>query len=229
MSGFMNVNINNVFQNQYYNRLKQFFLSCCDKLIEDFVNEKKPLPNRENEIRNILVEEYLRDSRVREEIKQELKIDKLLMHFELESPEKYNPKDFNYVGRTDIKVVNEDTLEHNDIYYTIECKRLDGNKTLNKEYVLKGVERFIGSDVKYPSSYKKNIMFGMVVKPIDIPDNTVKINQLLNENLSEYVISEFKNTEDAQPRYYIYEGEYIADESEITLDHIFYNFSTVII
>lgn len=226
MSGFKDKNINIKFKQIFYERFKQFFLSCCKKMVEDFVSENKPLPNLENDIRNILVMEYFNNI----EIKKELKFSDVKVSFEIETPEAYNQLTYQHLGRADIKVSNEDrfALGGEEKYYLIECKRLDGYSVLNKKYVSDGVDRFIGDGVKYPSSYKKNIMFGMIVEAIDIPANTIKINEIQNKNIKKHLLSELINTKDAQPDYCTYEGKYIANNEEITLDHIFYDLSPAI-
>ena len=69
--------------------------------------------------------------------------------------------------------------EQEKAYFIIECKRLDGNKTLNDKYKNEGINRFITK--KYSSYYGANGMIGFVVKKIDIDENIKKIGSFLNK------------------------------------------------
>lgn len=80
-------------------------------------------------------------------------------------------------GRTDIRFLKVKEYEGQEVYYTIECKRLDGSNFLFKEYVGNGIRRFTTG--KYPSQLGCNAMLGFVVKPIDLVTSVDKVNSYL--------------------------------------------------
>ena len=147
-------------------RFKELMLNiykCYELMIED----NQLVPNLENNIRDMLLYEYLNNN----EIRQKLNIDKFL--FDPEVPEKISKNS----GRTDIKIQTYDTFQNTDNYYIIECKRLDGYSKLNKEYINNGINRFIKKEENYKYSSYNNIngMIGFVVKNIDIDKNIYKM------------------------------------------------------
>lgn len=81
-------------------------------------------------------------------------------------------------GRTDIRFLKVKDYEGQQVYYTIECKRLDGNSHLCKEYVDNGIRRFtIG---KYPTFLGCNAMLGFLVRAIDLAETINKVNSHLD-------------------------------------------------
>lgn len=101
-------------------------------------------------------------------------------HFFPETPS-YN-ESYKQIGFSDIKVrvtkkisgfINTTKAD-----YIIECKRLDGGLSLNREYLKEGIIRFV--EEKYTAKNKHNIsaMLGFIVKKISIMENIAKINQL---------------------------------------------------
>lgn len=137
------------------------------------VQDKIQLPNDENGIRDVLVNQYINNP----EIKRRLEI-KYFIHPEV--PET------NSIGRTDIRISKPDTYyNQNEEYYIIECKRLDNKATrgisgLNAEYIKNGICRFVSN--YYSSHYGVNAMIGFVVTPMDIHKNTDDINLLLKNH-----------------------------------------------
>ena len=81
-------------------------------------------------------------------------------------------------GRTDIRFLKVKDYEGQQVYYTIECKRLDGNNHLCKEYVDNGIRRFTLG--KYPTYLGCNAMLGFVVCSIDLDETVNKVNSHLN-------------------------------------------------
>ena len=134
------------------------------KCYELMIKDELLLPNLENDIRDILLLNYLNNN----EIRHTLNFSNFL--FDPEVPENS--------GRSDIKVQTYDTFQDTKAYFIIECKRLDGCAYLNKEYVKNGVNRFTTS--YYTSYYKLNAMIGFVVKDIDIDENMNKIGSFFN-------------------------------------------------
>jgi hypothetical protein len=117
-------------------------------------------------------------------------------------------------------------------YYIVECKRVDGNSksNLNYRYVRKGIVRFVLDPITYTSYHNKNIMFGYVVKNIDVPENTKKINatQIRNKKLSSYVKQGLTLQKEKIPKFWIYSSLYkFQDKPDLELRHLFYNFLTV--
>ncbi len=129
------------------------------------VTDKKLVPsNSENKIRDILLE-YLKDNKNRNEY---CNINGY--RFDKEVDEN--------TGRVDIKIININDFEEHNAYYIIECKRLDGNKTLNVAYINDGIKRFTTNH--YSSYYGVNGMIGFIVRKIDIDKNISKIGNFFN-------------------------------------------------
>ena len=76
-------------------------------------------------------------------------------------------------GRVDLKIKRLDDFEDYSAYYIIECKRLDGQPNLNREYIKNGIERFTSG--YYSSHYGISGMLAFVVQPINIHQNMQKI------------------------------------------------------
>lgn len=77
-------------------------------------------------------------------------------------------------GRSDIRFLKVKDYEGQQVYYTIECKRLDGTSHLCKEYVDNGIRRFTTG--KYPTYLGCNAMLGFVVCAIDFIETVKKVN-----------------------------------------------------
>ncbi len=144
-----------IYSKTEFKKLLDSIYSCYKEMLSDKIN----VPNNdENEIRNRLLFDYLNNNLLR------VKFELLDFLFDPEVPVNN--------GRSDIKVQTKNTFENTRAYYIIECKRLDGYSTLNKEYQKNGIDRFISG--KYPSHYKINGMIGFIVKDIDIDVNIKK-------------------------------------------------------
>mgnify|MGYP001549797100 CR=1 FL=1 len=155
--------------NIYLDREFEFILSGVYKCYQKMLVDYSAIENNENKIRNRLYKDYLKSSNVRTWLGLESYI------FHPEVPE----IDDNYdeSARTDLIVYNALTYAKDETaYYVIECKRIDGTKTLNDKYVINGINRFI--DNRYPSNKSVNGMLGFVVKSIDINDNVSRITGL---------------------------------------------------
>jgi len=145
-------------------------ISVCYQLMKI---DKVVLENDENKMRDILLQNYLKNDEIRR------KIDLLEWHFEREVQEDHS------IGRTDIKVISPDTFKKQEAYYILECKRLDNTNTtgtsgLNSKYIENGIDRFI---TKYYSSYYRvNGMIGFIVEDLKIDENVKHINTLLTNS-----------------------------------------------
>ena len=82
-------------------------------------------------------------------------------------------------GRVDIRFLSPNCYAHQDAYFAIECKRLDGKAHLCKEYVDNGIRRFTTG--KYPSLLGCNAMLGFVICTIDLPTTVGQINSHLEQ------------------------------------------------
>ncbi len=189
---------------------------CYHMMIEDGV----VIPNDENGIRDILVNDYVNNC----EIKRKLE----LRYFVLPEVEETGTS-----GRTDIRIFNPNTYYDQAEYYIIECKRLDekartGTSGLNSKYIKKGIQRFISEH--YSSYYQTNAMIGFMVKSIDIDENIENINQLLITNhtkcntlrkiTKEHFISDFE---------YQYSSKHkTASGSDLKLYHLMFDFNNLI-
>ena len=80
-------------------------------------------------------------------------------------------------GRIDIRFLKVKEYEGQQVYYTVECKRLDGSSHLCKEYVDNGIRRFTTG--KYPTYLGCNAMLGFVVCAIDLGETVNKVNSHL--------------------------------------------------
>jgi hypothetical protein len=171
------------------------------------------LPNKENEIRDVLLIDYLNDNKIRNEIGLKNYL------FDPEVPE-------GNEGRTDIKIQTKNTFEDTAAYYIIECKRLDTKsknweKSLNSEYVNEGIARFVSK--KYSTYYKVNGMIGFIVEAMDINENIIAINSLLNGNLN---TSQVLHYHEIAPNFdFSYRSTHNLDKGEIAIYHLMFDFS----
>lgn len=83
----------------------------------------------------------------------------------------------NTGGRVDMRFLPLDCMGVQDVFFAIECKRLDGKSYLCKEYVDDGIRRFTTG--KYPSRLGCNAMLGFVVCTIDLVETINKVNSHL--------------------------------------------------
>lgn len=83
-------------------------------------------------------------------------------------------------GRSDIRFLQVSPYIGQEVYYTIECKRLNGKNRLCKEYVNNGIRRFTTG--KYRIQLGCNAMIGFVVCAINLGKTVDKINSYLAAN-----------------------------------------------
>lgn len=224
MSGFKDKIFNRKIAQSMMKDIVVKVLQCSKMMLDDYVKSGRTIQNHEEDIRNALYDEYLNDNKIVE------KIGLNNFYFEAEVPENY--QNHKSIGRVDLKVINKDIFNQRDAYFIIECKRIDGNRRLNKAYVVEGINRFLSSEEKgpkYSSYYGTNCMLGIVVKQIDIDENMKEINLIHQKennvgenstNIDKYVFNpDFTST---------YVSEYTIDEGKLKLYHMFYDYSSII-
>lgn len=221
MSGFKNKALNALLQKDDFEQIASFIIEACRTVKSDYLNQGNRMPNDENRIRSILLKEYL----AVDDIQRNSKMTEY--RFEPETLENYDGKG-NFIGRADIKVILKTDFEKNDAYYLIECKRIDGTKTLNKKYVNDGIARFVTK--KYSSYYGKNFMLGFVVKDIDIQKNTANIESIQNTSAltNTYIHGKFSMESMSGNEELKYVCSYQLAEGKLELCHVFSNLSSVV-
>lgn len=221
----LNANIYNyssdIYQLEFEDLLAKFAI-CYKMMVTDF----PILPRNENEIRDILSSDYLRN----DEMKAKVGLTNYL--FERESMEDHSR------GRIDIKVQSIKTFVNQKAYYNIECKLLDNANTrgltgLNAKYIANGICRF-SSGYYHTSDENVNGMFGFVVAPMDINGNIANINYLLtrelrnsaNEIANPNTISNLSKTSFIPDFEYQYKSEHkVIPERIISIYHLMFDFS----
>ena len=184
--------------------------------IYDYEKRQLKLPNDENKIRSIMIEEYMKTQKSAYGMSD--------YRFELEVPENYVGEG-KHIGRVDIRIVLISDFEKEDAYYIIECKRIDGSADLNKKYVKEGIARFVTE--KYSSYYGRNIMLGFVVKKIDVSANTLIIEDIQNSDSNKYMHGEFEllKNDDLTTTY---KCSYQVEKGLLELQHIFSDYSDIV-
>ena len=210
-----------IYQLEFENLLSKLVI-CYKKMVKDF----PILPRGENEIRDVLILNYLKNNEKRNEIGL---TDYL---FERESVEDFT------VGRTDIKVQTMKTFVKQEEYYIIECKLLDNTNTrgttgLNAKYISNGICRFT-SGYYHTSDNNVNGMIGFVVTSMDIVDNIANINYLMTRELrnsddeivNPNTISSLTKTMFIPDFEYQYKSEHkVIPERIISIYHLMFDFS----
>ncbi|RKJ38107.1 hypothetical protein D7X25_30885 [bacterium 1XD42-8] len=215
MSGVLNKDILEALCRANFEKITNYILDICELVVEDYEKKQLKLPNDENKIRSIMLEEYLR--------KQKVSYDMSNYRFDLEVPENYAGNG-HHIGRVDIRILLKSDFEKEDAYYIIECKRIDGTSDLNKKYVKEGVARF--TTQKYSSYYGRNIMLGFVVKKIDMSVNAQLIESIQNADLDEHMHGEFELVGNGSVTE-SYKCIYQIQSGEVELRHIFSDYSSI--
>ena len=128
MRGKINHKISDALRLDDLEQITGYILEICELLIGDFTRKNRKLPNNENRIRNIMLEEYLDNDIVRKNH------DMLDYSFTPETQENYDGKG-NYIGRADIRIKLKTDFDKHSAYYIIECKRIEqsGDKPARSE------------------------------------------------------------------------------------------------
>lgn len=226
MGGFLTQTLNLQFKQGMYEVIIDTLLKCSHLMKKGCLSNNTKVANHEEKIRNHLLENYLENDNVRSTIG----LSNIALRFMPETPETYEQSTDTYIGRADIKVVSNNWLcGNNKDYYIIECKRIDGSSDLNKKYINEGICRFVVFPPKYSSFHNKNIMFGFVVKSIDIVLNASKIVELHKLKLKDITSKDLTIIEnDKEKNYCLYESNYTVGHNSLGLHHIFYDFSLII-
>lgn len=215
MSGALNKNILEALYRANFEKITNYIIDICELVLRDYEKNQMKLPNDENRIRSIILEEYLK--------RQKGIYGMSDYRFDLEIPENYVGNG-QYIGRVDIRILLKSDFEKDDAYYIIECKRIDGTSDLNKKYVKEGVARFITR--KYSSYYGRNIMLGFVVKKINIFANVQLIEEIQNADSNEYMHGKFEPVE-SNSVVKVYKCMHQIQSGEMELCHIFPDFSSI--
>lgn len=182
------------------------------------------LPNNENEIRDVMLNSYLKVEHFKVE-----HFNLANYHFDYETIEK--------TGRADIRILPVNPYINDKAYYIIECKRLNnqnltGITGLNAEYTKNGICRFVTE--YYTSFFGINGMIGFVVENFDIDKNITHINSFLNqdltndrgENVNAMPIQEITPIKISEDFNYCYTSTHQASaRNEIVLYHLMFDFS----
>lgn len=185
----------------------------CYKLMR---KDNVALNNDENKIRDVLVNKYINNPKVKEKIQ--------LKYFLFpEVPETET------IGRTDIRIHNPNRYYNQEEYFIIECKRLDstnmsGITGLNAKYIENGIQRF--ATKHYSSYYRVNGMIGFVVEKIDIHANINSINNILTSSFNT-ITTKKEITHDSFIENFDFQYHSIHfdnDNSEFKLYHLMFDF-----
>lgn len=216
MGGFKNKKLNSFIADIIIGEIIDKILGCCNIMIEDCVTNGDKIKNDEEEIRDYLLENYLDNNLIRRKVG----LTKFLFQAEVREKKPSSQKH----GNVDIKIlICPNSFEDTKAYFVIECKRIDGSSTLNNKYISEGVCRFVSPTAYYTTYRNRNIMFGFIVKNIDITNNVEKIN-LIQKSRTELTITEdFTKKLDN-----IYTSKYKYNTKDIMLYHIFHDFSRII-
>ena len=216
MSGMLSKNILSELWRADFDKITNYILDICTLIVGDYKKKQLKLPNDENKIRSIMLEEYIN--------KQKDTHSMLGYKFELEVPENYVGSG-KHIGRVDIRILLKSDFEKDDAYYIVECKRIDGSADLNKKYIKDGVARFVTE--KYSSYYGRNIMLGFVVKKIDVSANAKLIENSQNKELNQNMYGNFEFIEKKGVTE-SYKCMYQIQSGEVELCHIFSDYSSII-
>ncbi|WP_337017675.1 hypothetical protein [Oceanobacillus massiliensis] len=219
MSGFKSKKMNLILRESNFQLLQNYIIKCCTKMNDDCKEGiRNKLFNHEDKIKNRLIEFYLDNK----ENQMSLGLPNLEMKFDPEISESYDVSTDQFIGRTDIRISNKDIFHNRNLYYIIECKRINGNAKLNKAYVTEGIARFV--EEKYYSGYGRNFMLAFEVKKLNRKENIDKIKRIQYYELRTYISEEFLYIEDKED-YSILSGKYNLGQEKLELRHIFYDFS----
>lgn len=222
---FKNINATNFGYNStfYLNEFEDILrgIVLCYQCIN---SSEVTLPNNENEIRNIMLKDYLKV-----ESFKKAHFNLANYHFDYETIEN--------IGRADIRILPVNPYINDESYYIIECKRVDNQNVtgitgLNAEYVKNGICRFVSG--YYSSYFRINGMIGFVVENFDFDKNITNINSFLNnnlindrgENVNTMFTREIKVIELSKDFKYSYTSTHqTVSQNEIILYHLMFNFS----
>lgn len=211
MSGFLDSSLNQLVSFNTLKYIVEKLINCIELMSMECTSKSQKLANNEIVIRDYLYAHYLgNDDRM-----QAVGLDDF--RFESETPENY----VNGVpqGRADLKVYSINEFRYRNRYFIIECKRIDGNLTLNREYANNGIRRFVGLSPKYTSYYRANCMLGFLVRSMDLSKNVVCINRLLHDDYNDIPVCDYLCKDEESDFYLSTHGD--DSSTRITLLHAF--------
>jgi hypothetical protein len=227
MGGFKQQSLNEDFKKGFYDYIVETIEKCCNLMKQNCISSGRKVKNHEINIQNHLFHYYLDNVSVLEK----LECDMFPISFQIETPETFDDDTDTFIGRSDIRVTSNDfwVNKNKEDYYIIECKRIDGSSSLNNKYINEGVSRFVDEPPKYPTHHNKNIMFGFVVKDIDIQDNSKKLSVLNNKKFESKAQGDLNVIKaDLSIGLYEYMSGYVLSDKALQLLHIFFDFSPLI-
>jgi len=191
----------------YQIRLKNLLsdiYTCYKQLIQD----GKIVPKKENDIRDILVDDYFT---------------KNIHDFKFEKEKK------NTLGRVDIYIIKNETKLDLKPHFIVECKLLDntnsdGKDGLNGKYISNGVQRFLTEHYYLENNFNINAMIGFIIEKLDISSNIKSINKLSEKIFKNIIEIKQPIILDSQ---HIYKSSYQTGkpEKDFFLYHLMMDFS----
>lgn len=213
MNGFGNTSLNNQIAFRVLNHIIKKMIECFDLMRQDCERNSVKIANNEICIRDYFYCNYLNN----DSVMRAVGMDNFM--FIPEVPENYVNN--RPIGRADLQVFSTERFRYHDRYFIIECKRVDGKLTLDREYIDKGIRRFVGTSPKYTSFYKVNGMMGFMVKEFDINKNIDCINQLLKIDYPDIHVHEYLHIGSTPNTYISSHGKTVNER--ILLIHVFPN------
>jgi len=217
MNGFKDASFNKRIAENILKHILSKLCICMEMMNDDCIRNKVQIENNEIIIRDYLFSNYLNQDEIMERINFNN------FRFFPEAPENYtNGKP---CGRADLQVFSEKEFSCRKKYFVIECKRIDGSLTLNRNYINEGIRRFVHPipNPKYSSFYKLNGMIGFVVKEIDLNKNVETLNALLQSDYNDIDVVEYMKllTKAGTPKGTYYSIHKLAYNETLMLYHTF--------
>lgn len=190
------------------------------------------IENKETTIRNYLCKNYLQNDIFREKY--------FLIPFSFDA-ESAIIMDGHEIGYIDIKIKTAESFQKTQNYYTVECKRLDGdyvdrrktqpilkNNSLATEYIKNGIMRFVTK--KYPTALGVNGMIAFIVKATDIDEGVSAINDLIKNKFKETNTSQLLTKVDIITEFdFAYFSSHLdTDNDSFDLYHLMLDYSGII-
>lgn len=197
------------------------FVTDCHSLLLD---QETTVPNDEEKIRNMLISRYLTDGKVKKQLgfrmgrfcAEAAEIDKISL---------------SESGYIDLKVCLAEHFCDDEIYFIIECKRVDGSNDLNREYVKEGINRFINE--QYSIRTGVTGMIGFCVSQLNLSDlidgRTKSINHHVDKWISNYTDKKLQPYIINQSNPIVYRSMHSSYSSKnFNIFHMFLDFSSLI-
>ena len=157
----INANSYNYRKVHYQIRLKDLLYHLY-KCYRNLIFDKVLVPQKENDIRDILVDNYFLKDIHEFTFKKETN---------------------NNLGRVDIYIIKNKTELDLKPHFIVECKLLNnininGKDGLNGKYITNGIQRFLTEHYYLNNNFNTNIMLGFIIEKLDIASNIDAINAL---------------------------------------------------